>query len=109
MSSMQDYIKQTMLFSNSLVIKLNDLAIAINKGLILKYHDPSYVSSDPREWKYYLNISGKRHISNSDVKIKVIETNTLHSLNPSLLEKHPYTKKELLDEFLKFGVELKKL
>ena len=96
MSSMQDYIKQTMLFSNSLVIKLNDLAIAINKGLILKYHDPSYVSSDPREWKYYLNISGKRHISNSDVKIKVIETNTLHSLNPSLLEKHPYTKKELL-------------
>ncbi|MGE3591435.1 MAG: hypothetical protein AB7G52_02915 [Arcobacter sp.] len=94
MYTIEKYVKNTLIFNNSLVIKLLDKALAMNKGMIKNYGIP--IPTDKREWKYFMNISGKKHFTNSDVKVNVIELNTKESLSLELLEMYPYTKKELL-------------
>ena len=71
MFTIETYIKKSISFSKSLIIKFKDVAIAVNKGLEIQGIPPP---KDEREWKYYLNISGRRHISNKYVIIPLIET-----------------------------------
>ena len=94
MYSINTYIKHTIMFTNSLVIKSLGAALAMNKGTINKY--TSHVSKDKTTWRYYLNISGQKHHTNNDVKVYIIETSTKESLSKEILEKYPVTKKELL-------------
>lgn len=94
MYTYEQYIKDNILLSNSIVIKMLDTALAINKGLTIKYE--ILPSEDKREWKYFLNISGQKHFDNSNVELTVIETNVVEPLSLELLNKYPYTKRELL-------------
>jgi hypothetical protein len=94
---MDKYINDTLALSNSLVIKLLDIGIQINKDLYVKYGIST--PSDKRMWKYFLNLSGLPHETNSVVKIHVIEINEEHILTKELLETYTDTKAELL----KFG------
>ena len=98
MFTIENYIKNSISFSKSLIIKFKDVAIAVNKGLEIQGIP---TSKDEREWKYYLNISGRRHISNKDVIIPVIETGKEEILSKELLDNNPYTRKELkkLDQY----------
>lgn len=93
MYTIDQYYKQILAFTNTLTIRFLDVAIAMNKGLI---NDGYAVDADKMTWKYFLNISGQKHISNSDVKVTVIETGNVESLTLNLLAQFPYTKKELL-------------
>ena len=61
MFTIETYIKKSISFSKSLIIKFKDVAIAVNKGLEIQGIP---TRKDEREWKYYLNVSGRRHISN---------------------------------------------
>ena len=91
--TLEMYIKNTLLLSNSLIIKNTDTALAINRGLLTSKF---YQSGDkPEEWKYYLNLAGKRHITDEVVEVKVLENNKYMPLSPALLEKYKYTKEEL--------------
>ena len=94
MFSVENYNKQTIMLSNSLVIKLLDVAIAINKGLVLNYGKK--IPHDKREWKYFMNLAGIKHETNNDVLVTVIELGEKRPLTRELLEKYQYTKNELL-------------
>lgn len=92
MSSLNTHLKETLRLTNSLCIKLSDIARAMNIGLSLQGYK---ISSDKKTWKYYLNLAGIKHESNNDVKITIIENGEVRSLTKSLLEEFPYTKTEL--------------
>lgn len=85
--------KKNLLLSKSVIIKFKPLADHINKRLLLKGYS---IPDDKRDWKYYLNISGQKHITNSDVRIKVTETGEELEYSLETLKNFPYTAKELL-------------
>ncbi|EPU3829033.1 hypothetical protein ACVWU4_001014 [Campylobacter coli] len=91
--TLETYINNTLLLSNSLIIKNTDTALAINRGLFEQFGYQA--GSKPEQWKYYLNIAGRRHVHDSVVEIKVLETNKVMPLSPELLEQNKYTKEEL--------------
>lgn len=102
MNSLENHLQETLNLTNSLCIKLTDIARAMNKGLILG--TTTYeIGSNPKTWKYYLNLAGIKHPSNNDVQINVIELDQKKSLTKELLEENPYTKNELMkqDDFYK--------
>lgn len=103
MNSLDKHIKETITLTNSLSIKITDLAIAVNKGLFLKYKITPDV--DKHNWKYYLNLSGRPHETNLEVKangskqpiaeITLIETGKRHPITKNLLLNNPYSRDEL--------------
>ena len=94
MYTIDKYINDTLALSNSLVIKVSDVGIQINKYLLELYNIP--VPSDKHEWKYYLNMSGQKHVTNNDVEIYIIETRATLFLTVSILEQYPLTRAALL-------------
>lgn len=110
MYSIEEYNNQVIKLAKSLTIKLLDVALAINKGLTKQY-DNIEISSDMKTWKYFQNISGQRHYlnpeeqdetkkvsTNADVLITIIELGQKQLLTKEILEKHPYTRTELLKQ-----------
>lgn len=71
MNSLEKHIQQTLALSNSLVIKISDIAVNVNRALSVV---PYAISSDKRQWKYYLNMAGKLHDSNQNFEVKLVET-----------------------------------
>lgn len=92
MSSLESHLKETLLLTNSLVIKLFDTAISINNSLINKGYN---VTKNKRTWKYFLNLAGIKHESNNEVKINILENNKESILSKDLLDQFPYTRIEL--------------
>lgn len=93
MYSIDNYIKHTIMLTNSLVIKSLGSALAMNKGVVQKYGKAA--SRDKSTWRYYLNLAGQKHFTNNDVKVYVIETSKKESLSKELLDNYPMTRKEL--------------
>lgn len=96
MYTLERYIKDNIALAGSLVIKVSDIARAMNLGVIKKYGQE--IPTDKREWKYYKNLAGKKHFSNNDVKITLIETNERVSYTKELLYQYSYTRNELLKQ-----------
>lgn len=97
MYTVDKYINYTLALTNSLVIKLLDIGIQINKDLYIKYGIST--PSDKRMWRYFLNLAGLPHETNSEVIIHVVELNEDHVLTRELLATYIDTRIELL----KFG------
>lgn len=87
-------IKDIFIISKSIRFKFNILALHINRDIQERYGVPT--PDDKREWKYYLNLTGQKHFTNTDVQIKVLETGRVESLTKELLNQYNYTKTELL-------------
>lgn len=98
MYSVEKYLTNIKNLTNSLVIKLSDVGIYNNIGVVNnKDFSQKYLpGTDKKEWKYYLNLSGRYHPLDEKVKIKVIETENMEILTPELLDKNPLTKATLL-------------
>lgn len=94
MYTLQKYDEYIRTLTNSLTIKLVDVGIAINKGLLYYYNIND--GSDKHNWKYFLNIAGLPHHTNNQVMIHVLETDTIEPLSKELLEQYTFTKDELL-------------
>jgi hypothetical protein len=88
------YFKDISILSNSLIVKFTDVAIAMNKGIYLSTGVSP--SEDRTQWKYYLNLAGEKHITNSDVKIILRETSEEVSLTKDILASNEFTLTELL-------------
>lgn len=95
MYTLDKYINDTFKLANSFIIKIEDVANQINYGLKTLYGLDT--PSDKHQWKYYLNISGNKHITNSDIIINLIETNTNELLTKELLLENPETRLDLLN------------
>ena len=78
--------------AKSIIFKVDILPISINRVLEEKGFP---VSNDKTTWKYYLNISGKKHFTNNDVEIILLETGEKTLLSKEILELNSYTKSEL--------------
>ena len=94
MYSLLKYNKDNILLAKSITVKLTDIAIAINKGLV-KQHGLK-ISNNPKTWKYYMNLAGIRHETNSPVLVNVLELGEKQLLSKELLDTYNYTRTELL-------------
>ena len=95
MYSLEKYTQDSITLAKSLVIKSIDVAIAINKGLLLT-GQLRKIPSDKREWKYFMNLAGIRHSTNQEVMVTVLELGERHPLSKELLDTYLYTRSELL-------------
>ena len=71
----------------SIVIKSEQTAQAINNGLLVQYGPDILDVNDPTTWKYYLNISGEYHSTDTRITIKSMDTlETIEFSKANLLE-----------------------
>jgi len=81
------YLDATVLLAKTLVIKSDDAATLMNTDLMERYGASSVDTTNPYSWKYYLNISGEYH--DTDTLMTVISLDTLEEI--------PFTKGMLAD------------
>lgn len=72
----KQYTQDILNLSRSMVIKFSPIANQINRELEVEGYLVDY--NDPKTWKYYLNLSGKRH--ESDKKMYVKSSDTLETI-----------------------------
>lgn len=82
----------------TLVVKSDLAARLINDGVVRTHGIIAVDPLDAKTWKYYLNLEGKRHFTNSIITISSLDTHELIEFTPENLELHPTTK-----EAYKFG------
>ena len=93
----EDYKKSIHLFTNTLFIKLTDIGVSTN--LYLKEATGiDYNNNDESTWKYFLNMAGIKHSTNSNVYINTRETGELVELTKDLLLSHSNTRRELFKQ-----------
>jgi len=95
MYSTEQYIKDTISFTNSLIVKFSGASVVINNGLL----DTLGIVTDDNDkhtHKYYLNLAGIKHSTNNDVQIKILEDNKTYSLTKELLATNASTRNKLL-------------
>lgn len=90
----KDFVRKNILFSKSIIFKIDIVATTINANL--EYKGYSINHYDKSSWRYYLNLAGEKHVSNKEVMIKLIETGDIVELTKEVLEQYKYTKEELL-------------
>lgn len=93
MYGLEKFYSDVSLLSNSLVIKISDAASSME---IANFPNKKLDHDNKANWKYYLNISGNYHSTDSEVFINVIEEESTMVLTKELLENYPLTKAELL-------------
>lgn len=72
------YLEENIQFAKTVVVKLNEAAALINEGLAAQYGKDIVDSSRPETWKYYLNLSGQYH--STDTVMTVVSIDTLESI-----------------------------
>lgn len=68
------YIELNVLFAKTVVIKLAEAAELMNEGVVAKYGEDSVNPFEPTTWKYYLNLTGQYHFSDSPMTVVSIDT-----------------------------------
>ncbi len=68
------YLQDVFTLAKTLVIKSSVTANAMNTSLIFKYGGLSVDFNTPTTWKYYLNISGEYHKSDTQMFIQSLDT-----------------------------------
>jgi hypothetical protein len=87
----QLYIESVYNLAQTIVIKFEDAATAIN-FLVIKNNGIASVSNDPYTWKYYQNMSGVYHFSDSPMIITSLDTLEIITFNKINLSNHPATR-----------------
>jgi hypothetical protein len=75
----QVYTDSVYALASSLVVKSSDTATAINVGLQTKYGTAIVNPNDQTTWKYYLNLSGEYHPT--DTVMQVVSVDTLQTID----------------------------
>ena len=100
MYSIDKYYKEALLLSNSLVLKIPEIALAMNRGLYRNYGIK--VTEDKLSWIYYQNLAGIKHPTNKDIIITYLENNESAPLTKERMLNSPLTRKTLLGAGDKF-------
>lgn len=73
------YLDDNITLVKTMVIKLNDTALLMNEGIALTYGEAMVDVNHPETWKYYMNISGSYHPT--DTLMKVVSIDTLQEID----------------------------
>lgn len=72
------YYEQNLLLAKTMVVKYTEAATLINEGLAAKYGKGVVNQDDPTTWKYYLNLAGQYHPT--DTLMTVVSIDTLETI-----------------------------
>lgn len=75
----------------SITIKHDQTAQAINNGLMVMYGEGIVKKTDPTTWKYYLNVSGEYHPTDTKMYVTSMDTLEVIEFNKTNLEVHRAT------------------
>lgn len=73
------YLEQNDAFARTAIIKIAQAAELINEGIIAKYGNDSVDIHRPETWKYYLNLAGQYHAT--DTVMSVVSIDTLETID----------------------------
>ena len=103
MYTIDKYYRNAILISNSLVLKIPEIAYIVNKGIYVK--TGKQVNTPKREWLYYQNLAGIKTRFNKDIYIRYLENGEEALLTKERMQNSPLTRRTLL----KFGDKFKEL
>lgn len=73
------YLDDNTTLVKTMVVKLNDTALLMNEGVVLAYGDAMVDINHPETWKYYMNICG--HYHPTDTLMRVVSIDTLEEID----------------------------
>lgn len=76
----------------TVVVKLNTTIDMINQLIKLKYGEESVDTNDPTSWKWYLNVSGEYHFSDTMMTVRSLDTQEEIPFTKAMLDEHPATR-----------------
>lgn len=85
------YVKDTLNLVKTMVIKIDEIGVRDNKVLERAGFEVNY--NDRRTWRYYLNLNGEYHITDTPMYIKSIDTGEMILFSKENLEVHLSTKR----------------
>lgn len=77
-SHLAKYVEDCMRFVKTLVVKFNTAALLMNEKLVMNYGEAAVDKDNPYTWKYYLNLSGQYHPT--DTIMTVVSNDTLEPI-----------------------------
>jgi hypothetical protein len=77
-------------FLRTTTVKFSPLADYLNATLIQKGFEVN--DQDPASWKYYLNMVGRYHVSDTPMVVMSVDTHQQIVFSPETLKNHPRTK-----------------
>ena len=87
------YVDSIITLVNTMTIKFDQAARAMNDKIMQDYGYSAVDQEDKYSWKYYQNISGVYHFSNSDIKIISLDTLEEIPFTITALTDHPATRR----------------
>lgn len=76
------YLEQNALFAKTVVVKLTEAADLINEGVVANYGGAAVDKNHPETWKYYMNLAGLYHPT--DTIMTVVSIDTLETIDFTL-------------------------
>lgn len=71
---LSQYLEQNATFAKTVVVKLAEAAELINEGVVASYGTGAVNKYDPTSWKYYMNLSGEYHPTDTIMSVVSIDT-----------------------------------
>ena len=93
---MKEYLRELDALVRSIIVKSSHQSDMINKNILRTYGSAYLDVNDYTSWRYYLNLNGEYHYSNTRVEVYVIELGEYRKLTKELLNTYKKTKLELL-------------
>lgn len=87
------YLEQNTLFARTVVVKLKEAAELINEGVVVKNGLGSVDVYDPTTWKYYQNLAGQYHFTDTMMSVVSIDTLEIIDFTVENLRIHTATAK----------------
>ncbi len=73
------YLDDNTTLVKTMVVKLSDTALLMNEGVAIAYGEAMVDVNHPETWKYYMNLSGRYHPT--DTLMKVVSIDTLQEID----------------------------
>lgn len=73
------YVTQCATFAKTVVLKFTEAAALINEGLVAQYGGDIVDQANPETWKYYMNLAGQYHPT--DTMMTVVSIDTLETID----------------------------
>lgn len=86
------YINDIIKFCKLIIIKFDVTADLMNELVMLKYGKTAVDLNKPYTWKYYLNLAGEYHFSDTEMKIRSLDTTEEIIFNKANLAIHGVTR-----------------